>query len=113
VFAQVVAAVEDFSPLVEVIVPGRCAISATAPARYFGGEQALLTKITSAITALGQTCQSAIADGLFAAQLAAQAAPSEPELQAVTQSVTARPSCQSRQTQPHHQHPRRAHQPRQ
>ena len=74
VFAQVVAAIEDFSPLVEVIAPGRCAISATAPARYFGGEQALLTKITNAITALGQTCQSAIADGLFAAQLAAQAA---------------------------------------
>ena len=72
VFAQVVAAIEDFSPLVEVIAPGRCAISATAPARYFGGEQALLTKITNAITALGQTCQSAIADGLFAAQLAAQ-----------------------------------------
>jgi protein ImuB len=73
VFAQVVAAIEDFSPLVEVIAPGRCAISATAPARYFGGEQALLTKITNAITALGQPCQSAIADGLFAAQLAAQA----------------------------------------
>ena len=77
VFAQVVAAIEDFSPLVEVIVPGRCAISATAPARYFGGEQALLTRITSAISALGLTCQSGVADGLFAAQLAAQAAPPE------------------------------------
>ena len=75
VFAQVVAAIEDFSPLVEVIAPGRCAISAPAPARYFGGEQALLAKVTSAINALGLTCQSAIADGLFAAQLAAQAAP--------------------------------------
>jgi protein ImuB len=74
VFAQVVAAIEDFSPLVEVIVPGRCAISATAPARYFGGEQALLTRITSAISALGLTCQSGVADGLFAAQLAARAA---------------------------------------
>ena len=102
-FAQVVAAIEDFSPLVEVIAPGRCAISAPAPARYFGGEQALLTKITSAINALGLTCQPAIADGLFAAQLAAQAAPvqaatpsaviqavvPEPELQAVAQSATA------------------------
>ena len=77
VFAQVVAAIEDFSPLVEVIVPGRCAISATAPARYFGGEQALLTRITSAISALGLTCQSGVADGLFAAQLAAQAAAPE------------------------------------
>jgi protein ImuB len=84
VFAQVVAAVEDFSPLVEVIAPGRCAISATAPARYFGGEQALLTKITRAITALGQTCQSAIADGLFAAQLAAQAAVPEPAVPAAS-----------------------------
>ena len=74
-FAQVVAAIEDFSPLVEVIAPGRCAISAPAPARYFGGEQALLTRITSAINALGLTCQSGVADGLFAAQLAAQAAP--------------------------------------
>lgn len=83
VFAQVVAAIEDFSPLVEVIAPGRCAISATAPARYFGGEQALLTKITNAITALGQPCQSAIADGLFAAQLAAQAAPPAPPQQPV------------------------------
>ena len=84
VFAQVVAAVEDFSPLVEVIGPGRCAISATGPARYFGGEQALLTKITSAITALGQTCQSAIADGLFAAQLAAQAVVPEPAVPAAS-----------------------------
>src|SRR5690349_22647925 len=83
VFAQVVAAIEDFSPLVEVIAPGRCAIGATAPVRYFGGEQALLTKITSAITALGHTCQAAIADGLFAAQLAAQAAPPVPPRQPV------------------------------
>ena len=81
VFAQVVAAIEDFSPLVEVIAPGRCAISAPAPARYFGGEQALLTKITSAISALGLTCRSGVADGLFAAQLAAQAAPPAPAQQ--------------------------------
>jgi protein ImuB len=64
-----------------VIAPGRCAISAPAPARYFGGEQALLTKITSAISALGLTCRSGVADGLFAAQLAAQAAPPAPAQQ--------------------------------
>jgi len=81
VFAQVVAAIEDFSPLVEVIAPGRCAISAPGPARYFGGEQALLTRITSAISALGLTCRSGVADGLFAAQLAAQAAPPAPAQQ--------------------------------
>jgi len=48
VFAQVVTVVEEFSPLVEVIGPGCCAISAAAPARYFGGEQVLLARLTSA-----------------------------------------------------------------
>jgi len=90
VFAQVVAAVEEFSPLVEVIGPGRCAISATAPARYFGGEQALLAGITGAITALGLTCQAAIADGLFAAQLAAQTIPTGSADPAAPPAATAR-----------------------
>src|SRR5262245_14121668 len=99
-FAQVVAAIEDFSPLVEVIAPGRCAISAAAPARYFGGEQALLTRITNAITALGQTCQSAIADGLFAAQLAAQAAPPGAAIQATPPVAAAQAATSSVIVQP-------------
>src|SRR5262249_15464186 len=88
VFARVVAAVEEFSPLVEVIGPGRCAISAAAPARYFGGEQALLAKLTDAITALGLTCQAGVADGLFAAQLAAQAVPPESAVPAASQEIS-------------------------
>ena len=72
-FEQVVSAVEAFCPRVEVIRPGVCAIGAAGPARYFGGEESLAGKLTGAIGGLGLACQTGIADGLFAAQLAAQA----------------------------------------
>ena len=72
-FEQVVATVEEFCPRVEVLRPGACAIGARGPARYFGGEQALATKITDAVTGRGFACRVGVADGLFAAQLAARA----------------------------------------
>src|SRR6266487_3072785 len=71
-FEQVVAAVEEFCPRVEVVRPGMCAVGATGPARYFGGEESLARKITDAVTALGFACRAGVADSLFAAQLAAQ-----------------------------------------
>ena len=72
-FEQVVAAVEELCPRVEVVRPGTCAIGATGPARYFGSEEALARKITDAVAALGFACRAGVADGLFAAQLAARA----------------------------------------
>jgi protein ImuB len=74
-FDQVVVTVEEFCPRVEVVRPGMCAISTRGPSRYFGGEKSFVTKITHAVTSLGITCRAGIADGLFAAQLAAQAGP--------------------------------------
>jgi protein ImuB len=71
-FEQVATAVAEFCPRVEVVRPGICAIGAAGPARYFGGEEALAGKITDAVTALGFACQAGIADGLFAAVLAAR-----------------------------------------
>ena len=73
-FEQVVAVVEEFCPRVEVLRPGACAIGARGPARYFGGEEALAGKIIEAVTGGGFACQAGVADGLFAAQLAARAA---------------------------------------
>ncbi len=73
-FEQVVLLVEDLCPKVEVLWPGACAIGARGPARYFGGEEALAGKIIEAVTGGGFACQAGIADGLFAAQLAARAA---------------------------------------
>jgi protein ImuB len=72
-FEQVVTAVEEFCPRVEVLRPGACAIGARGPARYFGGEVALARKIVEAVTGRGIACQAGLAEGLFAAQLAARA----------------------------------------
>jgi protein ImuB len=74
-FEQVVSAVEEFCPRVEVVRTGVCAIGAAGPARYFGGEESLARKITIAVGDLGFDCQTGIADGLFAALLAARAGP--------------------------------------
>jgi protein ImuB len=73
-FGRVVSLVEDLCPKVEVLWPGACAIGARGPARYFGGEEALAGKIIEAVTGGGFACRAGIADGLFAAQLAARAA---------------------------------------
>jgi protein ImuB len=72
-FEQVVAAVEELCPRVEVLHPGACAIGARGPARYFGGEEVLARKITDAVACCGFACQVGVADGMFAAQLAARA----------------------------------------
>jgi protein ImuB len=71
-FGQVVSVVEGFCPRVEVLHPGACAIGARGPARYFGGECTLAAKIIEAVAGGGFACQVGIADGLFAALLAAE-----------------------------------------
>ena len=73
-FEQVVSLVEELCPRVEVLHPGACAIGARGPARYFGGEQALAGKIVETVTSGGFACSAGVADGLFAARLAARAA---------------------------------------
>ena len=74
-FGQVVSVVEGFCPRVEVLRPGACAIGVRGPARYFGGEGALAAKIIDAVAGGGAACRVGIADGLFAARLAAEHAP--------------------------------------
>ena len=72
-FEQVVTLVEEFCPRVEVLRPGACAIEVRGAARYFGGEVALARKIVGTVTGRGIACQAGLAEGLFAAQLAARA----------------------------------------
>ncbi len=74
-FEPVVAIVEEFCPQVEILRPGVCAIPARGPARYFGGEAELARKLAEAVCRGGFTCQVGIADGLFAAGLAARTGP--------------------------------------
>jgi protein ImuB len=69
-FEPVVAALERaFVPAVEIIRPGVCAFPARGPARYFGGEEQLAGQVA---TAVDVECRVGIADGSFAAQLAAR-----------------------------------------
>jgi protein ImuB len=73
-FERVITAVADFCPVVEVVRPGLCVLNARGPARYFGGEETLARKIVGAVTARGVVGHAGVADGQFAAVLAARAA---------------------------------------
>ncbi|MFG2055804.1 DNA polymerase Y family protein [Micromonospora sp. NPDC048930] len=72
-FEPVVAAVEEVAAGVEVLRPGACALAARGPSRYLGGEEAAAERIVEHVA---QSCavesQVGIADGVFAAGLAAR-----------------------------------------
>ncbi|MGH3873886.1 MAG: DNA polymerase Y family protein [Pseudonocardiaceae bacterium] len=71
-FEPVVVAVEALAPGVEMVCPGLVAVPARGPTRYFGSEPAVAKQIIDAVVArAGVQCQIGIADGLFAAILAA------------------------------------------
>jgi protein ImuB len=71
-FEPVAVVVETLVPGVEVVRPGLLAVPARGPTRYFGTEPAVAERIADAITTqTGVECQIGIADGLFAATLAA------------------------------------------
>jgi protein ImuB len=73
-FEPVVAAVEEVAVGVEVIRPGACALAARGPVRYFGSEEAAAERIVEQVAqACAVECQVGIADGVFAAGLAARA----------------------------------------
>jgi protein ImuB len=78
-FERVIGAVTGFCPNVEATELGVCAFGARGPARYFGGEGVLASKIIAAVTELGVESRIGVADGMFAALLAArQAGPVNP-----------------------------------
>src|SRR5712691_2306098 len=71
-FEQVVNAVQEFCPRLEVLRPGICAFSVRGVAGYFGGETDLAKKIIETVRQLGFDCGIGIADGMFAALLASR-----------------------------------------
>ena len=78
-FEPVAAAVETFAPRVEIQRPGVCAVATRGPSRYFGGDAALAARIAEAVDdglpAGAPSCRVGVADGRFAAERAARAAP--------------------------------------
>ncbi len=73
-FEVVAAAVATLTPRLEVLRPGTLALRTRGPSRYVGGDAALATRAaTLADAVLGDRarCRVGVADGLFAAVLAA------------------------------------------
>jgi protein ImuB len=78
-FEPVLAAIEAFTPKVEVERPGVALFGTRGPSRYFGGDRSLAAKVAAAVDAVlaplgAPRCQIGVADGPFAAQAAARAA---------------------------------------
>ncbi|MEU1603346.1 DNA polymerase Y family protein [Micromonospora matsumotoense] len=72
-FEPVVATVEEVVAGVEVVRPGVCALAARGPARYLGGEEAAAERIVEQVAhSCAVESQIGIADGVFAAGLAAR-----------------------------------------
>ena len=84
-FEPVVAAVEAFTPGVEIVRPGACAFATRGPSRYFGGDASLAAKVAEAVdrvlagmAAGAPRCRVGVADGRLAAELAALSSRGEP-----------------------------------
>ncbi len=81
-FDAVVAALEAFATRVDPVRLGVCAVPTRGPSRYFGGDEVLAEMAAEAVAGVGvagmgparQPAGVGVADGLFAAVLAARAA---------------------------------------
>jgi protein ImuB len=72
-FESIVTTVEAIAPGVDVVRPGVCALAARGPSRYFGGEERAAEHLVEQVAqACAVEAQIGIADGLFAAGLAAR-----------------------------------------
>ncbi|WP_144127968.1 DNA polymerase Y family protein [Catellatospora sichuanensis] len=73
-FEPVVAAIEEVAAGVAIVRPGSAAFAARGPARYFGSEHAAAERIIEQVAVdAGVEAQIGVADGIFAALLAARA----------------------------------------
>ncbi len=70
VFEPVIQAIENTVPLVRVLRPGRVAMTARGPVRFYGGEEGAVT----ALRAVHPDSRVGLADGLFTAVIAADLA---------------------------------------
>ncbi len=77
-FEPIVATLESIAPGVAIERPGSCSVPTRGPSKYFGGDEALAQHIAMLVeetlrdTKIDTACAIGIADGTFAACLAAQ-----------------------------------------
>ena len=75
-FEVVARAVETITPRIVLERPGVLTFPTRGPSRYFGGDAMLATRVLDAVRAVGVAdARVGVADGAFAARLAARAAP--------------------------------------
>jgi protein ImuB len=75
-FEEVIAAIEEVVPRVEVVEPGLALLPVAGPARYYGGDEALVGQVMRVIPPGGLV---GLAEGPFAARRAAErAGPDQP-----------------------------------
>jgi protein ImuB len=77
-FEPVASTLEGLTPRIEITYPGACAFPTRGPSRYHGGDRALAERAAALVSeALGGCCpvQVGVADGPFAAALAARRRP--------------------------------------
>jgi hypothetical protein len=68
-FARAVDRAGELCPWAHPVRLGVCALPARGPARFFGGEEAVVSRLLAAV---GEEATAGVADGLFAAVLAAR-----------------------------------------
>ena len=93
VFAPVVSRIEQVAPGVQIIRPGLCALRARGPARYYGGEAGAASAILEGVGDL--VACAGVAEGLFAAELAARAAAKRANTEAAQERILIIPPQQS------------------
>lgn len=94
-FEPVPSALEALTPRIEITYPGACAFPTRGPSRYHGGDEALAGKaaavVAEALAGRGPV-RVGVADGPFAAALAARRRPPTPRSATMTTVVAARGS---------------------
>ena len=73
-FEVVARAMEPITPAVVLDRPGVLSFPTRGPSRYFGGDERLARRVLAAIDEIGVDARVGIADGVFAARLAARGA---------------------------------------
>lgn len=71
-FEPVLIELTTFVARFELVEHGVCVFETRGPSRFFGGDERLSDRIRGAIHSLGIPCRIGVADGLFAARLAAE-----------------------------------------
>ncbi len=88
-FSPCIDIVEGLVAGVQVMRPGLVALAARGPARYYGGERAALLALRGALTADGlDDVRLGVAEGAFAAELAARATSADEPLRIIPEGAT-------------------------